>query len=772
MRLFVDKFKELGERETRSATIPKGNDHYALPPDEYAFVEHYCDEKNCDCRRVMISVYAHKANRILATISMGFDSGEDDSAPFLDPLNTQSEYSEGLLGLFVDVLNADPAYLARLQRHYVMFKEKTDRRKYSGRPFENPGRIERNEHFPFFRSVSPLKPAEVKPAGPDRPKVGRNEPCPCGSGKKYKRCCLISSGEGETDPISAPPPRSSRKRGVRGTRAPGASEEPTAGGIEEAEALVRSVVRHMKQTTDQKMIDEHTDALLKENPLIVDSLLRLLIERYAPDGVEREMSKSYQACLALIEFALTEIRYSIERNRAWAVDAAERIQREMAARAFEVEVDVRVQADLVRALYDAGLKIHPDIKSKTEKLAEYYGRFTARKGRPDMDRLLGELASSGPDDPFELMERLMAELDLIPVSGQAYAAVEMARASNPLIREVAALMLLHPNREVRIHVPSMFLELASPGSFSPVALRRMIGLRNWLPEAERHALDGLIRKVREAHVECAPMPPPQQAKTYGSPFDGSGAQGFWTIVGKNRNHRMISVLVKQGIGIRDVMRLDDMDRREVEGFIQEMGGKAMSEQIEPSYMHRAVSHFIWVGLQSSQPPPAGMLRVAEELGCDYWIPRRMVLEDEISSLEGLIDPRLLSDTNVSRVLDESIYWPKQERFAASWFEDDSMVDDLVASVPGLSRPSGTGAMEEAVVLIIEKIIRPKFDVWAERLLWMTLWAKACKKRSPVPWEDFFIVAREFRRSTPPTEIPLLLAVAGRSIISALSRMRA
>jgi uncharacterized protein YecA (UPF0149 family) len=22
-------------------------------------------------------------------------------------------------------------------------------------------------------------------------KVGRNEPCPCGSGKKYKRCCLV-----------------------------------------------------------------------------------------------------------------------------------------------------------------------------------------------------------------------------------------------------------------------------------------------------------------------------------------------------------------------------------------------------------------------------------------------------------------------------------------------------------------------------------------------------------------------------------------------------
>lgn len=24
------------------------------------------------------------------------------------------------------------------------------------------------------------------------PKVGRNDPCPCGSGKKYKKCCLAA----------------------------------------------------------------------------------------------------------------------------------------------------------------------------------------------------------------------------------------------------------------------------------------------------------------------------------------------------------------------------------------------------------------------------------------------------------------------------------------------------------------------------------------------------------------------------------------------------
>jgi uncharacterized protein len=29
--------------------------------------------------------------------------------------------------------------------------------------------------------------------GPARKaKIGRNEPCPCGSGKKYKKCCLFN----------------------------------------------------------------------------------------------------------------------------------------------------------------------------------------------------------------------------------------------------------------------------------------------------------------------------------------------------------------------------------------------------------------------------------------------------------------------------------------------------------------------------------------------------------------------------------------------------
>ena len=33
------------------------------------------------------------------------------------------------------------------------------------------------------------RPAPVATPVKAEPKVGRNEPCPCGSGKKYKKCC-------------------------------------------------------------------------------------------------------------------------------------------------------------------------------------------------------------------------------------------------------------------------------------------------------------------------------------------------------------------------------------------------------------------------------------------------------------------------------------------------------------------------------------------------------------------------------------------------------
>ena len=41
-------------------------------------------------------------------------------------------------------------------------------------------------------SVKKAVPASVPVKTSQQPKVGRNDPCTCGSGKKYKKCCGVN----------------------------------------------------------------------------------------------------------------------------------------------------------------------------------------------------------------------------------------------------------------------------------------------------------------------------------------------------------------------------------------------------------------------------------------------------------------------------------------------------------------------------------------------------------------------------------------------------
>lgn len=64
------------------------------------------------------------------------------------------------------------------------------------------GRIFTPEEMQKFRDAmtdpkeaESLKEMKVAPTrrqmSRNPPKVGRNEPCPCGSGRKFKKCCLV-----------------------------------------------------------------------------------------------------------------------------------------------------------------------------------------------------------------------------------------------------------------------------------------------------------------------------------------------------------------------------------------------------------------------------------------------------------------------------------------------------------------------------------------------------------------------------------------------------
>lgn len=58
---------------------------------------------------------------------------------------------------------------------------------------QNLGAIVRSTHESFRKLRQAALPKAPTLARDSAARVGRNQPCPCGSGKKYKRCCISST---------------------------------------------------------------------------------------------------------------------------------------------------------------------------------------------------------------------------------------------------------------------------------------------------------------------------------------------------------------------------------------------------------------------------------------------------------------------------------------------------------------------------------------------------------------------------------------------------
>lgn len=131
MRAFFQVCDETAKRETRSVTV-RGMP--PIPDDEYGFIDFYCEDPNCDCRRSIVTVFSSR-NGIVATFSYGWESRsyylrwagssgycEDMAGVMLEPFGQQSSYAPELLKVFEEMLQSHPEYASRFPRHYREFK--------------------------------------------------------------------------------------------------------------------------------------------------------------------------------------------------------------------------------------------------------------------------------------------------------------------------------------------------------------------------------------------------------------------------------------------------------------------------------------------------------------------------------------------------------------------------------------------------------------------------------------------------------------------------
>lgn len=132
MTSFWTYFPDVAARETRTGTF---RGHRTIPDGEYGLLELYCEELDCDCRRVIIDKLSAPPTRIWATINYGWETvefytsgsgdaeiGKQAQGIVLEPFGPQSPYANELLEIVKAILE-DEDYVDRLRRHYTMFKD-------------------------------------------------------------------------------------------------------------------------------------------------------------------------------------------------------------------------------------------------------------------------------------------------------------------------------------------------------------------------------------------------------------------------------------------------------------------------------------------------------------------------------------------------------------------------------------------------------------------------------------------------------------------------
>ena len=497
--------------------------------------------------------------------------------------------------------------------------------------------------------------------------------------------------------------------------------------------------------------------LLEDNPAWIMDSLKGLLEARDPAGAGGDWL--VEAYSLLLGQQLECLRYGIDRGYQASIDLAHQFQLRVVGLARNGVLPAVLLSRIAVLLRDA--KLHPipelfetvsDLMSETAPADDFEPQA--------FQALLADLAKDVGDEPFEAARAIIEITYAMP--SEALAMVASLILSDPRsgLCETVPLMLLDDRAEARQGLARVLQQHAK--ALSPVAMRRLIALRNWLPENERAPIDETVKAARRQGVICASWPDARDIEIYASAVDGSGAQGFLLLSKEKRKHTFSSILVRLGKGVLDAWSQVGLSKRERDSMMKHMESEMPILRISRDYLNQAIQHHLATVDGDSALPPIGLLQVAETIGASNWLPQRLDLDEGINRLLPELPREWLEPAAVEQVLTQSATWAERSGITESWFEDDQAVIDVLAS----TRSSRHTALARKV---LTQVIQPRALKWAERCLWAALWCKEGPQELRAFWPNFLLVARALRDDHPLESISLMSGIAELSVEVALER---
>lgn len=535
--------------------------------------------------------------------------------------------------------------------------------------------------------------------------------------------------------------------------------DATAQDARQVDQLARGLVSGLARD-ERFALDAMGQAYLQASPQSLWPILDGLVAAFQ-DAARRDenLVAAYQWLLAN---QLELIRYRTERGWTWADKMLDEYQERIAEIAKSDRLSQEDWFSLAAALTEAKIPIEPKVR---EAFFRVDPGTAATEPSPELLRaevqpLIDQLGEA--PDPFVVIESLTEADGLMPAEFRAFLAHEFALSPYAVLRDAVPLMLLDSEAVVRRAAAAALEQTAAPDTLSPVALRRTIILRNWIPEDDRAGVDRAIRKARTNGVICARWSAPPKLSILALPIDGSGAHALILTTKPGKTGLFGGVLLKQNFGLRDIWCDRDKPRHEIGQAIAGILEETPAIEVERHYLDLALQHYLAIGLLHGRVPTPALLAIAESVGGVEWRGGRLDIDAEIARVYSELDPAQITPADIAASLQRSGQWSYRERFAESWFENDAEVTAIIDQMSGRDDEAVVGA-------ILNDLLEKRRAIWTERFLLMALWARAAKSKSQGRyWRDFLILAHELSIGRRLADVPMMAVIAERTVSMAQS----
>lgn len=483
--------------------------------------------------------------------------------------------------------------------------------------------------------------------------------------------------------------------------------------------------------------------MLAEQP---EALLLIVNLTGAEGRKKRPDAMMHHAYSFMLGQALEQLRQRSEAGNGHATMAMENVRTAIAQQMRAGKLVPTAAMALVAAFSRAGIEVGDDIRSAMDQAMVQTGAGHQNLPTPDVDEMLNDLAKACEGDPFliqsqfaELTAAMPAELKLSLLEG-------LILADDSSLREAAIGWLL-AERAIAKPLASMIEEAANRGLVSAASVTNLMLIRNWVSEDRRRSIDAIIRAARTVGSLSEKRPAIQVRELLISERDGAGAQSIFASIKQGRKNALVSILIKQGHGVRDAWVASSLSRPEIDDMLDHIASEMSVHETTAEDTSMLLSSALADGPLGSAPP-FGLVQAINLIGLSDVAPQPVSVDDLVASMLTGADAAAIDAKAVERAVRASGRWLATNPQLDSWFENG---DDVAATIKGKRK------IEDRIAAIIENVLEPKRAYWASVLAWSAFAQRGDDHGSD--WIEMALVAQAMASERPLTEIPIARFIA-------------